>query len=382
MGHLLITGATGLLGRYLMRDLMKAGVEIAVLVRPSRKKSPVDRIEGAMRSWEQRTGETLPRPRVLAGDISQPDFGLSADDIKWTVDHCDAMLHNAASLSFVSTGRHSEPWRTNVDGTKNVLEFCQQAQIQNFYHVSTAYVAGMRTGLVREDELDVGQEFANPYEESKVDAEKLVRSAPDLKQLTVFRPAIIIGDSETGLTFTYHNFYAMLQIGYMLSSQMGQIDATGKSCASMMGFNVNGEERKNLVPVNWVSAVMTEILRDSSLAGKTYHLAPRVAVSTRTLRDVMEEVLGVYGIEFYGYGERREFKHEIEELFFEQMQVYDSYWKDDPEFDTTNTQQAVPHLPCPHVDREMLVRLGRAAIASRFSWRDPSPKREPVAVTQ
>jgi hypothetical protein len=73
--------------------------------------------------------------------------------------------------------------------------------------------------------------------------------------------------------------------------------------------------------------------------------------------------------------------HEAEELFFKHMEVYHSYWKDDPEFDASQTMAAVPHLPCPHVDREMLIRLAQAAIERRFNWRDPKiePAAEPVA---
>ena len=116
MGHLLLTGATGLLGRYLMRDLMEKGIPLAVLVRPSRRKSPAIRIEAAMRVWEQQLGRKLPRPVVLEGDISLPDFGLSPEQIKWAAENCDGMLHNAASLSFVTTGRDAEPWKSNVGG--------------------------------------------------------------------------------------------------------------------------------------------------------------------------------------------------------------------------------------------------------------------------
>jgi len=371
MGHLLLTGATGLLGRYLMRDLMEAGVELAVLVRPSRRKSPELRIEAAMRCWEDQLGRKLPRPVVLAGDISQPDFGLSPEQIKWTAENCDGMLHNAASLSFVTTGRDAEPWRSNVGGTQNALEFCRQADIKKFFHVSTAYVAGIRHGRAYEHELDVGQQFGNCYEESKVEAEKLVREAKHLESVTFFRPGIIIGDSVTGMTTTYHNFYVAVNLAKSLSDHKTKKDETGLAVANQVHFNMNGNERKHLVPVDWVSAVMAHIVDSPEHHGKTYHLTPRVPLTMRLIRDVLEAEVGFYGVEFYGAGERRKDSSENEDMFFQHMEVYNSYWRDDPQFDTTNTLAAAPHLPCPIVDRTMLRHLTRIAIQNKFSWKDP-----------
>lgn len=370
MSHILVTGATGLLGRYLMKDLLLRGQPLAVLVRKSRKQDPYQRVEAAMRSWEQVLGKPVPRPKVLAGDIASADLGLSADDEAWAKQHCTALLHNAASLSFVSTGRNSEPWRTNVDGTRYVLEFCKNHDIRSFHQVSTAYVCGKRDGLIRENELNVGQEFANPYEESKVESEEMVRAA-GFDSLTVHRPAIIIGDSKTGISFTYHNYYWMLQLADTLVRQVGVFNFTGKCRANVIQFNVDGTERKNFVPVDWVSEAMARIIVDPKLHGETYHLTPRLPVSMRLVRDVMEEVIGFYGIGFYGAGERRQAEHEAEDIFHQQMEVYASYWRDDPTFDATNTTRALPDLPCPHVDRPMLRRLSKVAIDNRFNWKDP-----------
>ncbi|RLS43021.1 MAG: NAD-dependent epimerase/dehydratase family protein [Planctomycetota bacterium] len=379
MGHLLLTGATGLLGRYLMRDIMEKGIPLAVLVRPSRRKSPAIRIEAAMRAWEERLGRKLPRPVVLEGDISLPDFGLSPEQIMWTAENCDAMLHNAASLSFVTTGRDAEPWKSNVGGTQNAIEFCRQAGIRKFFHVSTAYVAGTRMGHVYENELDVGQEFGNCYEESKVAAEKLVREAKHFDSTTFFRPGIIIGDSVTGMTTTYHNFYVAVGLAKSLADHKTVRDETGLAVANEVHFNMNGNERKHLVPVDWVSAVMAHVIDQPQHYGKTYHLTPSVPITMRLIRDVLEAEVGFYGVEFYGAGDRRADSSENEEVFFQHMEVYNSYWRDDPQYDTTNTRTAAPHLPCPIVDRTLLRHLTRVAIENKFSWKDPVVEELPVA---
>lgn len=379
MEHLLLTGATGLLGRYLMKDLLTSGRQLAVLVRPSRKFDAETRVEAAMRVWDDLLGYEIPRPVVLSGDINKPDLGLSSNEIKWTAENCRSIIHNAASLSFVSTGRDSEPWRSNVDGTSRVLEFCQQAGINEFFHVSTAYVAGLRQGRIYETELNEGQEFGNPYEESKVMAEEMVRGSSFIDSLTVFRPAIILGDSQTGLTFTYHNFYAVLQLALTIGHSMAERHFSGKIDGTVFHLNATGSERKNFVPVDWVSEAMKEIVNDSSLHGQTYHLTPRVPITTRLLKDIMEEVVGSFGLGIGSNTQKASERTELEEVFFKHMEVYESYWKDDPEYDSSNTQNAVPHLPCPHVDRDMLIRMSAAAMEKGFNWRDPKVEKAHLA---
>lgn len=86
--YALVTGATGLLGRYLMRDLLLADARLAVLVRPSRKASARHRVENVMCYWDRELGRTLPRPVVLEGEITEPDLGLDARDIRWVAEHC------------------------------------------------------------------------------------------------------------------------------------------------------------------------------------------------------------------------------------------------------------------------------------------------------
>ena len=81
MSYFLLTGATGLLGNYLLRDLLLADVPVAVIGRSNRRQSARQRIEVAMCGWDAEVGRALPRPVVMEGDISQPDLGLNANDV-------------------------------------------------------------------------------------------------------------------------------------------------------------------------------------------------------------------------------------------------------------------------------------------------------------
>ena len=373
MSYYLLTGATGLLGNYLLRDLLQADVPVAVVVRRNRKQSARQRVELLLAEWEQRLGEPLPRPVVLEGDIAEPDLGLDACDVRWAAEYCSAVIHNAASLSFQAISREGEPYRSNEGGTRNVLELCRSIGIREFHHVSTAYVAGLRHGRVLESEVDVGQELGNDYERSKLAAELMVRTADFLESRTIYRPAIIIGDSKTGYTSTYHGFYAALQLAHTIVKAIPS-NETGWVGGYPVRLALDGNETKHLVPVDWVSAVMSHVIRHPRWHGRTYHLTPRRPVTARLIRDVLEQSVGFYGTTFAGAGLRPEDCNEPEELFYEHIRVYNSYWRMDPEFDRANTELAAPHLECPEVDRSLLLRLSRAVIDQDF----PSPSKKPI----
>ena len=373
MSYFLLTGATGLLGNYLLRDLLLADVPVAVIGRSNRRQSARQRIEVAMCGWDAEAGRALPRPVVMEGDISQPDLGLNANDVRWVAEYCSAIINNAASLTFHSTSKEGEPWRSNVGGTRNVLDFCRTTGIRQFHHVSTAYVAGLRQGRVLESELNVGQQFSNDYERSKLESETMVRNCDFIDTPTIFRPAIIIGDSMTGLTTTYHGFYAALKLTHTIIQAFPQ-DLTGLVGDQPVRLTLNGTETKHLVPVDWVSAFMTHVLTHPRLHGQTYHLTPKHPVTTRLIRDVLEQTTGTYGSSLIGPNEQPGDPTEAERLFYEHIRVYNSYWKMDPIFDRTNTEAAAPHLACPHVSRDLLTKLSRIVIDDGF----PEPSKRPV----
>ena len=272
---LLITGITGLLGSYLIRDLLLDGRSLAVVVRRSRKQSAAARVESILAHWEQVLGKRLPRPIVLEGDLTQPLCGLDADARRWVGEHCDELLNNAASLTFRGSDRAEEPWRTNVTGTSEVLALARETGLRHVHHVSTAYVCGLRSGLVMENDLDVGQEFGNDYERSKVEAEKLVRAAAAsasgfLDTATIYRPSIIVGDTTTGWTSTYHGLFAALRLGHTLLTRVTKGTTSGPALLGLIGVALH--DTKNFVPVDWVSSVIAHAAQTPSARGTTYHL--------------------------------------------------------------------------------------------------------------
>ncbi|MDO4551442.1 MAG: SDR family oxidoreductase [Planctomycetia bacterium] len=371
MKYIALTGATGLLGSYLLKDLLRKDIPVLALIRSSRRESMQQRVEGILRRFEKQLGRSLPRPVVMEADLHKPELGLSKTQIHWISEHVETMLHNAASLSFIKE-ENGEPYASNVRGMQHVLQLCQSANIRKFHHVSTCYVCGLRDGLVLESELDEGQEFGNDYEKSKMEAEKMVRGCRHIDSLTVFRPAIIVGDRHNGYTPTFHGFYAPLKILLPFADpEATQLDDF-VNFTNMLGMN--SEDRKNFVPVDWISQLMTHVISRTELHGKTYHLSAGNRVKIQEMGEVIAE--GIIKYLKRPEGQSALSAGDVDQLlstFVSQMGVYKSYWRNDPEFDMTNTLQAAPHLPPPIMTREILMTLVRYAILSNCGWPLPKP---------
>lgn len=366
--RLLLTGATGLLGRYLLRDLLNAGVPLAVLVRPDKHHAAHERLDRLLAHLEWTFGQPLPRPVCLAGDVTRPGLGLSGADRGWAARHCARVLHDAASLAFHGTGEHAEPWRTNAAGTANLLRFSRDVGLREWHYVSTAYVCGDRPDVVSESDAPLGPAFRNDYERSKGEAERLLRSADWLDARTVYRPAIVVGDSRTGYTSTYHGPYRYFHFVWLLR-QAARLDAAGRWTLPLR-LTLTGDERRNFVPVDWAAAAVTAIVRDPRLHGRTYHLAPAEPLTTRALERSLADYFGFTGPSFVGPdGLRDDDRNELERVFYDAVGQYEPYWSREPWFDCSNVRSALPQLPCPVLDAPLLRRLLDFAIGARWGKR-------------
>lgn len=364
---ILLTGATGLLGRYLLRDLSTRGAAMAVLVRGDRRQSAEARVDEILSGWDGALGRALPRPTILDGDLTAPGLGLDGDALRWVARHCRTVIHNGASLTFQGADRARDPWRTNLNGTGNVLDVCRGAGIRSFHHVSTAYVCGLRDDLVTEDEPPRPARFRNDYEASKAEAEALVRAAAaDFPEgVTVYRPAVIVGDSATGYTSTYHGLYRYLQF-LALISRYAPRDADGRLVVPVR-LDLSGDERRNLVPVDWVSAAIAEIVLRPEHHGRTYHLTPDPPVTARELEEALSAHFGYTGVTFVGPdGLDGAEQNELETQFYEFVAQYELYWTSEPRFDSSHSRAAVSDRPCPAVDAAMVGRLIDFAV--RDGW--------------
>jgi thioester reductase-like protein len=163
--------------------------------------------------------------------------------------------------------------RVNVDGTGNVLDFCEACtNFKGLHYVSTAYVAGVRHGVVYEHELVVGQDFKNHYESTKFQAEVWVRERMDRVPTTIYRPAIVVGDSRTGETQKFDGPYYLLRTVSRSVRTNTPIPQFGRAGAPF-----------NVVPVDFVVDAIAAVSGDETAVGETLHLVDPEPLTAKEL---------------------------------------------------------------------------------------------------
>ena len=209
----LLTGSTGFVGMELLAGLLeRTELRVYALVRAADRHAAAERLRRTVRGLVGGDGTARGRVVPVAGDITKPGLGLGPSLDALTED-VGQIVHGAASVSF-ELGL-DESRATNVEGTRRMLELAalchRRGGLRAFSYISTAYVAGTHAGAFAEDQLDVGQSFRNPYELSKFEAERLVRSYAQELPVRIFRPSIVVGDRRTGWTQSFNVLYGPLR---------------------------------------------------------------------------------------------------------------------------------------------------------------------------
>ena len=260
--HVLLTGFPGFIGRRVVARLMDASPDtrITALV----EKRMAEQAAGLV----ERYGE---RAEVVVGDIGEPRLGLADSDWDRLTGTVDTVFHLAAIYDLAVPLELAQ--RVNVEGTGNVVEFCRAcSDLRRHVYVSTAYVAGDRRGTVYEHELVLGQGFKNHYESTKFQAEVWVRESMDTVPTTILRPAIVVGDSQTGETEKFDGPY------YLLRS-ISQADGYGRPPAQFGA----PDAPFNVVPVDYVVEGMVAAARDDEMVGETLHMVDPEPLSAHDL---------------------------------------------------------------------------------------------------
>jgi thioester reductase-like protein len=200
---ILLTGATGFVGMTVLARLLDAGHEVHCIIRAADDAEADARLRAVLARVD---APARGRAVAVAGDLTRERLGLGErhDALAASV---GAVIHSAASVSFDLA--IDEARAINVQGTRRVLDFARAVPgLERFAYVSTAYVAGDRRGRVYEDDQRAGP-FRNSYEQSKHEAEALVR-ATDVPW-TIARPSIVVGERDTGWTASFNVLYAPLR---------------------------------------------------------------------------------------------------------------------------------------------------------------------------
>ena len=277
------------------------------------------------------------------------------------------MIHSAATVRFDHT--LDEARAINVEGTRRLLDFAAGApRLRSLAYVGTAYVAGERTGLVREDELAVGQSYRNTYEQTKAEAEALVRSRLGSLPGVILRPSIIVGDSRTGVTSSFKMMYWPLKI------------YSRRLWRTVPGFP---DAVLDIVPVDFVAAAVARLTFDEAALGSTVHLCAGPHGSA-TIQQIARRAADYFQVREPRYVDPKLFFAAIRPLLHLTLwgrkrrvlvdgAAYRDYFTMRMQFDTKNAERLLqPPGVCPPPVLDYLDRLFHYCVASEWG-------RKPVA---
>jgi len=261
-----VTGATGFIGKRLVKKLLeRQGSVVHFLLR----KESAGKVAELRSYW----GVSAARAVPVFGDLTSRKLGVSAEDVKklkGQIDH----FHHLAAVYDLSADAESQA-AVNIEGTRNTVEFAKAIDAGHFHHVSSIAAAGLYEGVFREDMFEEAEGLDHPYFLTKHESEKIVRQ--DCKMpWTVYRPAMVVGDSTTGemdkIDGPYYFFKMIQRMRQLLPPWMPAVGLEGG--------------RINIVPVDFVVNAINVISHQKAIGKKCFHLVDPVGYRVGDVLDI------------------------------------------------------------------------------------------------
>lgn len=359
-----LTGATGFLGAFLLRDLLaRPDARVHCLVRAADPTDGMLRLRRALEKYGIWQEGFARRIAVITGDLRLPRLGLDPRAFAALADAVDVIIHSGAQVSYVQP--YSAHRRTNVGGTTEVLRLAATGRLRPIHHVSSIAVFGPsgffdgKRRVFEDQDLDEHLEYLRfdiGYSPSKWVAEKLVWEAARAGlPVTVVRPGFIMGDSRTGAS-NHDDFVARSARGAI---QVGAYPDLPR-------------QRKEFVPVDYVSRALLGIAARADSRGRAFHLVPpdpRRSVDMNTFFELIREC--GYPLERVGYASWVErvtadartresplcslIPMLFERVYRERLTRWELY-ENMPEYDTSATSAALPGLEVPEMTRALVAK--------------------------
>lgn len=261
-----VTGATGFIGKRLVKKLLeRKGAVVHFLIR----KESADKVADLRSFWGVGPTRAIP----VFGDLTAKKLGVAAEDVKKLKGQIDHFYHLAAVYDL---GADEETQvAVNIEGTRNTVDLAKAIDAGHFHHVSSIAAAGLYEGVFREDMFEEAEGLDHPYFQTKHESEKIVRQ--DCKvPWTVYRPAMVVGDSTTGemdkIDGPYYFFKLIQRLRQLLPPWMPTVGLEGG--------------RVNIVPVDFVVNALNVISHQAAIAKKCFHLVDPVGYRVGDVLDI------------------------------------------------------------------------------------------------
>jgi long-chain acyl-CoA synthetase len=275
-----------------------------------------------------RPGLDLSRVAAVRADITQPGLGLAPETSEELCQGVTHIVHSAATIRLNQPLAQARA--TNVSGTEAMLAFAERCpSLVRLAHISTAYVAGDRSGVISEDELDCGQAFLNDYERSKFEAELRVRQRMADLPITIIRPSIIVGDSRDGHASSLSTIFPILR--HVASGRLRR-------------FPGHGSTPLDLVPVDYVADAIVRLSWAEESEGGTFHVTAGGdrCITVRRLFELTIRKFGGNAERALGFdGERPTPREGPDRRLMERLQCYFEYLFTNKAFDNSRCRSVL-----------------------------------------
>ena len=261
-----VTGATGFIGKRLVKKLLeRKGAVVHFLIR----KESADKVADLRSYWGVGAARAVP----VFGDLTAKKLGVASADVKklkGQIDH----FHHLAAVYDLGADEETQV-AVNIEGTRNTVDFAKAIDAAHFHHVSSIAAAGLYEGVFREDMFAEAEGLDHPYFQTKHESEKIVRE--DCKvPWTVYRPAMVVGDSTTGemdkIDGPYYFFKLIQRLRELLPPWMPTVGLEGG--------------RINIVPVDFVVNALNVISHQQGISTKCFHLVDPVGYRVGDVLDI------------------------------------------------------------------------------------------------
>jgi nucleoside-diphosphate-sugar epimerase len=334
----MVTGGTGFVGSAVILELLRqTDAEIVCLVRPGHQ-TVEERLYRALETAGQAYGledhflqAAKKRCHAIPGDVSLPSCGITGR----FPERVEQFWHCAASLQYEDRYKE-EIYATNLHGTLHALELARTLHLSgHFNYISTAYVAGRRTGLISE-QLMPTNDTNNHYEASKVEAESAVANAHDFPT-RILRPSVVMGHSRTfAAANSFTGVYGFMRKLLQFKGAMSRVQE-GLLSREAIRMYAGPTVPMNLVPIDLVASQAVQIALSTS-PEQIFHLTN---VTPPTISQILFPLFEEVGLKQPELAESRTHFSWIDKKFDQGITFYSSYLVGAKTFDRTHTDAVV-----------------------------------------
>ncbi|MGC5328165.1 amino acid adenylation domain-containing protein [Brevibacillus sp. SYSU BS000544] len=278
----LLTGATGYVGAHLLKELFdRSDSTFYLLIRGQDLRLAEERLKQKVLFYfgDSYYENMQSRVIILNGEIGEPSFGLEETAYEALAQEIDCIIHSAAFVKHY--GEYETFYKSNVQGTKHLLQFAQQGRRKDFNLMSTTTisdgeVAGNNAMIFTEYEMDVGQKSENYYSLTKLESEKLVMAAANNGlEVKIFRLGNVSFHYETG--------------AFQENIEDNAICKSIKSYIKLNTFPFIEAKELNFSYVDQVAKSIVLLFDKADLANETFHIYNPHQVSLAELAELLQE---------------------------------------------------------------------------------------------